>query len=244
MKVFYWFSFIFLLPLYVKANETLKVGMIEGGRAPYFFAEESEKTGLYKDILSIIERKTKIEFTYHYYPQARLRRMMISGSLDVEMGTDPSWRQEKNEVDVTSYSVPFMLSRESWVVSASNKQKFQHWSNTLQDAVPCVVLGFNVEENMKKADVDVRVNSDLHLLEMLKRKRCDVALIPNAILDYYHSFNDKNYAMFPGKAEHQLSLRIGNSRRYLLPKINKAINDMKSSGKLQHLFKKYGIRPH
>lgn len=248
MKLTYWLSLYLLFSVQAIASsleskpEKLVVGLIEGGRAPYFFAKESKKQGLYRDILSAIERKTNINFIYRYYPQARLRRMMVSGRLDIEMGTDPLWRQEKNEINITSYSEPFMLSRESWVVSSDNKHKLQYWIDFPQEAVPCVVLGFNIEESMKKAGSDVQGNSDQHLLEMLKRKRCDIALIPNAILDYYQSFSYGDFTTLAAKKEYQLRIRIGKKRQYLLPQINCAITEMKLSGELSRLLKKYDIR--
>lgn len=242
MKGFYWLSFVFLLPLFVKANEPLKVGLIEGGRAPYFFAKNDTNTGLYKDILLSISELTDIEFSFVYFPQARLRRMMISGRLDIEMGTDPHWRQEANEIDIAIYSEPFMVSQESWVVSAHNKERIEEFISKPDTAKPCIVLGFNIERNMKNANIDVKGNSDLHLIEMLTKKRCDIAIIPNAVLDHFDIFQNDLFATFAAPEQHQLSIRLGKEHQHLMPKINNALRQLKDNGEIVRLMKKYGIK--
>lgn len=241
LKLVYVFCFIFLFPTFAKANEPLRVGLIEGGRAPYFFAHDNPRTGLYKDILTAISRLTGVKFSFDYYPQARLRKMMISGNLDVEMGTDPLWRRAANEVNQSVYSDPFMQSTESWVVALNNKDRIDTLIATPGVARPCLVLGFNVETNMKKANDNVKGNSDQHLLNMLVRNRCDIALIPDVILEYYHVVEDKRFVLSPAKNKYQLSIRFGKKHQSFLPKINKALREIKQSGELQQLMNKYGI---
>lgn len=241
MKVLHLFCAFLLLPTFVKAEHVLHVGLIEGGRAPYFFAENSTKTGLYKDILYSIARSTGLKFTFDYYPQARLRKMMLSGRLDIEVGTDPLWRQAPEEIKHSSYSAPFMSSKESWVVAAHNENRIGDLISTPDLARPCLVLGFDIEDNMKNAQSNVKGNSDEHLLEMLLRKRCDIALIPNAILDYYQTFEDSRFITHSADVEHKLSIRIRKNKEMHLSKINTALNEMRNNGELHRLMKKYGI---
>lgn len=241
MKFFYGFCFILFFSSTVKANELLRVGLIEGGRAPYFFAETDTRTGLYKDILKAVSRISGVEFSIRYYPQARLRKMMLSGSLDIEMGTDALWRQAKGEVEQSIYSIPFMTSTESWIADATNKNRMHALITTQGLARPCLVLGFNVEHNMKSASENVKGNSDLHLINMIAKKRCDLALIPDVILDYYQIKKDSRFVLSPAKKEHRLSIRLGSKHHAILPLINRALKQMLQSGELEKLMKKYGI---
>ncbi len=235
------FCFILLCPILAKADELLRVGLIEGGRAPYFFAKDDPRTGLYKDILLAVSRFTGVEFIFDYFPQARLRKMMVSGSLDVEMGTDPLWRQAANEIEQSVYSEPFMSSSESWVVALDNKDRMNALITMPGIARPCLVLGFNVEKNMKNANANVKGNSDQHLLNMIAKKRCDIALIPNVILEYYQISEDNRFVLASAKNVYQLSIRLGKKYQSVLSEINKALRQMKQSGELQQLMDKYGI---
>jgi ABC-type amino acid transport substrate-binding protein len=244
MSFFVRLSFIFLFPFITYANEPLRVGLIEGGRAPYFFAENESQTGLYKDILFAISRISGINFTFDYYPQARLRKMMISGRLDIEMGTDPMWRQEPKEINNFIYSTPFMLSQESWVFSSANKDRIEQLISKKSTVKPCVVLGFNIEENMKNAASDVKGDSDKHLLEMIAKKRCDIALIPNMILDYFDVLQDPRFTLLPTKKNHQLSIRLRVEYSQKLIQINDALRQMKDNGELEQLLKNYSAKNH
>ena len=76
---------------------------------------------------------------------------------------------------------------------------------------------------------------------MLVRNRCDIALIPDVILEYYQVVEDKRFVLSPAKNKYQLSIRFGKKHQASLPKINKALREIKQSGELQQLMNKYGI---
>jgi ABC-type amino acid transport substrate-binding protein len=245
MSVFGRLSWIFLFPIIAQADEPLRVGLIEGGRAPYFFAKDDHQTGLYKDIILAISRISHIDFMFDYYPQARLRKMMISGRLDVEVGTDPLWRQEPREAKISIYSKPFMTSQESWVVSRDNKDLIERFISNDITAKACVVLGFNIEDNMKNANSDLTTgDSDHQLLEMVAKKRCDIALIPNVILVYFNVFQDARFALLPAPKKYLLSIRLQAKYHHQLARINEALTQMKNNGELEQLLNKYGIQSH
>lgn len=226
---------------YATGTTTLKVGIMEADRPPYFFMAKGKYQGIYIDLLHAIEQQTDIKFELLPYPQARLRALMLSDRLDVEPGIDMSWRDGVSERLNSVYSLPFMQSRESWVMRNSNKGVFTV-QNITEQLNPCSVLGFDDIDEIKASNTDIDVNSDKYLLDLIIKNRCDIAIIPDLILEYFNVYQDSRFHIIPLLNHYELRLRLTKRFEYLLPKINDVILQMQATKELKTIINKYSAK--
>ena len=219
-------------------NETLSVGFIKADRLPYFAnkTETQPVRGLYVDLLERISHYSGIKFSYNFTPQARIRLYMKKGLLDVEPGIDKGWRQNPEEIKNSVYSIPFMNSKE---VMAYNIIKFPNFSPSDPNLLNCAVLGFT-ESNAKNPEN--RLMTEVQILDMLQKKRCDTATFPIDVLNYHltNSHSDVKYTQ--PLFNYSLRLRLHKSKHHLLDKIDNSIRKLLDSGEFAQLYSKYTLK--
>ena len=222
----------------IQLASSVKVGLIDTGRPPYFWPKESQKQikGFYIDLLEAISRQSGIRFEYRYVPQNRLRRAMISGDLDLEPGIDPNWRQDSGEAESSLYSVPFFTSHEV-IISHKPISRSIKKLNDLEQGKLCHVLGFSYDEN--NIHKPAAFLNEYTIIEMLARKRCDYAVIPQDIAN--HLSHDQDYELNHSRprASFRLRMRLNKGSAHLLPAINEAITALLEQGVIDNLLKKY-----
>ncbi|MEZ8196070.1 substrate-binding periplasmic protein [Vibrio cortegadensis] len=224
---------------------SLDVGLIEGGRAPYFMTatDDLPDHGIYVDALREIGAQTGINFQFKYYPQARLRAYMKHGILDIEPGIDPSWRTEQGEESISLYSDVILSSDE---VIVYNPKAFISPPSVddFKSLQLCTLLGFdlfNQEPNAEKSHDTSKVKPNVvrenQLLKLVEFGRCDYAIFPIDVI----SKKIKQYGLEMTKpvATYQLRIRLHRDRKLYLEAINNAIASMKKSGKLQAIIDSY-----
>ncbi|MCL6271055.1 transporter substrate-binding domain-containing protein [Sansalvadorimonas sp. 2012CJ34-2] len=221
--------------------DILNVGLIEGGREPYYWLDSEKQIpeGFYIDVMRGITEDTGIRFNYYFVPQARIRLYMRLGLFNLEPGIAESWRQETEEVNHSVYSEPFLILHEAIVSHAPLNPD----ASSLQDLPPgrvCQVLGFSGKDN--RGHEEIIVITDLQSLKMIGRGRCDYAVMPLDVASYLSSqLKIKVYFSQPLK-RHLLSLRLDRQFEYLLPDINRSLVKMWESGYMEELIKRYGIQ--
>ena len=216
----------------VKA-QTLEVGLIDHDRYPYFYANpiNGKLTGLYVDILDFISVESGIEFHYQRLPQKRLREYMKVGLLDVEPGIDVDWRQHPLEIDNSVYTDVLFKSEE---VIVFNPDVFSRGASVeeIMARDSCSVIGFNPPADPQKHPT-VELYSEPQILELLKLKRCSWAQIPLYVLK--SDYRGRVLAHTSPVVRYLLRIRLIKSQQHTLPSLNRAIEKLHASGRLEEL---------
>ncbi len=219
----------------------LRVGLVDGGRIPYFWedTETLAPKGFYIELLNNISAQTGILFDYRFIPQARIRLYMKVGALDLEPGIAKSWRQKPDEKGISVYSRPFVLAEEV-IVSHTRLESSPRSFRDLKPGRICKVLGFS--GGSTKGHQVITVLNDLQMVKMLNLKRCDYGLMPLDIARYLKDQHKFNIHFSKPLHRFQLSLRLDKQFADLLPQINRAIENMTVSGRMNAMLEKYRMR--
>lgn len=213
--------------------QTLEVGLIDHDRYPYFYANltDGKLTGLYIDILDFISVESGIEFHYQRLPQKRLREYMKVGLLDVEPGIDVDWRQHPIEIDNSVYTDVLFKSEE---VIVFNPDVFSRDASVeeIMATDSCSVIGFNPPADPQKHPT-VELYSEPQILELLKLKRCSWAQIPLYVLK--SDYRGRVLAHTSPGVRYLLRIRLIKSQQHTLPSLNRAIEKLHASGRLEEL---------
>lgn len=226
-------ALICICGMHSNEQPTLKVGLIEPIRMPYFYrdAQSGEAKGAYIDILEHIHKVTGIRFEYQFLPQVRIRELMREQKLDVEPGIDSSWRQEPGEAEASVYSDVFYISNE--VIAYSNSAFLESDVDPVvfKSLKPCSLLGFNLIPEYDKDVVQAR--TEAQVLKMLITNRCDFAVFPYDVIA--GELKKGNLHVTKSVESYELRLRLAKKQQHLLPQINRAIRDLKVRGEIQKI---------
>ncbi|MFM2586742.1 substrate-binding periplasmic protein [Vibrio sp. TBV020] len=213
--------------------QTLEVGLIDHDRYPYFYADATNGnlTGLYIDILNFVSVESGIEFHYQRLPQKRLREYMKGGLIDVEPGIDMDWRQHPKEINNSVYTDVLFKSEE---VIVYNRDVFSK-DATVEEIMAtdsCSVIGFNPPADPQKHPT-IELYSEPQILELLKRKRCSWAQIPLYVLK--SDYRGRVLVHTKPIIHYLLRIRLVKSQQHTLPSLNRAIEKLHASGRLEDL---------
>lgn len=213
-----------------------KVGLINQDRPPYFSYAKGKATGIYIDVLEEIARHIAIKLKYISLPQARLRRYMKIGQLDIEPGISPKWRQKQGEVAASFYSHIFMRSPEIYIYHPKSYIAFPT-PDILNKYLFCGVRGFNhLAKNSKRI---YEILTEQQILGMLSRQRCEYALMPQIV--YQHINKQAPYMTRPSRpiVTYALRFRFHIDHINLQVPFNTALDQIHKNGKLERIFKTY-----
>lgn len=217
-------------------SATLDVGLVDADRPPYFIraTHHASASGMYLDIMDEIAQQTGLEFNYKFLPQKRIRAYIKIGLLDVEPGIDPQWRTKKGEAEASVYSTPLFESPEVLIYNPT-KFPIPPSHEELMQYNSCKVLGFNSVKNANANES--ALTSEEQIIDLIKLQRCDWAIFPLDVIKSLSSFGRLKYT--EPVATYSLSLRLNKEHADLLVMINSAIQEMKSSGKLDAIIRSY-----
>lgn len=234
---FAWLLVMVLTAGHSRAAE-LKIGLIAPERPPYYFqSRQGKATGLYIDIIEYVLVDSGYQAKYLFYPQARLRKQMALGLIDIEPGINESWRARPQEVSNSVYTDAFMMSDEVYVFPA--KQAFDVEDPQLQEVkFQCSVNGFNVISGTNLASM-LQPTTEFQVLDMLAMARCDYALMPIDVVRHYVKKNGKVLDISQPQMSFALKLRLNSRWQPLLPHLNRKIEQLITTGTLQQLINKY-----
>ena len=223
------------LTSYANESITLKVALIAPERPPYFFVskEGQSPSGLYIDILEKITQNLPVKLEYHFLPQARIRMYMENGSVDIEPGIDSSWRTSPNEVKQSFYTIPFMHSYEAYAYLGGKKDNI----NTSKGVV-CGINGFNIPENFNRSNTQL-VTTEFQLLSMIVKKRCDFAVAPIDVINYWNTKNNSKINYGDVISRYQLRFRLNKRHQNILQTLNNNIRALQAGKELETMKRKY-----
>ncbi len=230
-------------PIFAFAETIKGVGNIW---CPWMMEDDKKSAlGAGVDIFKELAKRSGVEATVTIYPQIRRDKMFEKNEIDAEVGVSEEWRGYQKDISV--YTVPFFETVNVVLVRAKDGI-----TTDSSDGFKGKTIGGNIgyfytdgfqqgfeKGLMKRQDVA----EGGALMKMLESKRVDGIIMDRSESKYWLrklNLNPKDYKEgFVFKTVTQLSMRFHKNKKELLPKFNKAIEDMKKSGEITKIIDKY-----
>lgn len=205
---------------------------------------EDDKAGIYHDILDEVSKLTGDTFNIRYFPYARITLMFNNGALEIEPGVYPGW--VKNQAVPGLFSVPFGKVVDAMVFSPG-KAFLVKKPEDLQGKTVGMVRGYtypDLRKLIENGQLDRRdALGEIQLLKMLHASRFDQIIINKAVAQY-NIFNVPEYRYLEiGDVlnSYDVSIRVSPKLEAWLPKLDKAILQLKKNGTIEKIYAKYGV---
>lgn len=222
--------------------QQLTVGLTKTGNPPMSFPEKQQQSGIYQEILAAIGKHSGDTFVYKYFPPKRLLVAFERGSIDIEPGINPAWRENANIISL--YSEDFAISqniilfaRNSKIPVTRPKDLINRRVGTIQGYYYPGYTGLFRTKRIIREDGD----SELNLLQRMASGRFEQIFIQKDVAFYWMSRN-RNFAEFEvGNANFtdHIMFRVHPTKERALKRMNLAIKQLKSDGTIEKIYGKY-----
>jgi polar amino acid transport system substrate-binding protein len=205
---------------------------------------ESERAGIYQEILDELTKMTGHRFQIQYLPYARLAKKFDLGQLDLEPGVFPGWVKQQKVPG--KFSVPFGKVQDV-LVFAPGKHFRISTPRDLSGRTIGLVRGYTYPDLRELFDSGAVHRSDAvsetQLMVMLAAGRMDQILINKAVAQYNMLTVPKyrDFVLGDILGSFDVSMRVHPSKKALLPELDEAIVTMKRSGAIARIYAKYGV---
>ena len=233
-------SFLIVISIAVNDSwaEVIKVG---GYNYPPFMIEKT-KTGIFHDVLTSVSRITGDTFIWNYYPYARLNIYFNKGRIDVEGGSSPAWTRNRRIPGV--YTIPYYVLKDVIVFYPGKKINYRY-PNDLKGEEVGTVRGYAFPQFKRsfKRKIITRVDAsdEAELLIMLSKNRINQIFISKELALFWMK-KVPSYRKFQLGADigaYKIGIRVHPNKKHLIPHFNRAIYQLKKSGEIKRIFRKY-----
>ena len=222
-------------------SEPYSVILYHQANPPYSFVKAQSLQGIFIDIFREISTLTNLEFEFVPLSVARGKLYFEQGKVDIEPGISPVWR--KNEHIQGLYSISYATSIE--IIVSNQARKIEHISE-LYGQVIGKVRGYSYgvfdEYFGQNKLIAVDNTSEKMLIEQLFKNRFKYILIGEATAAYYIA-NTERYRDFKKVfeiSEDPVAMRVHPQHTHLIPILNHALSQLKSSGRIKSIYARYG----
>jgi len=222
--------------------ETFVVALYESGSPPLFFEKGSSKTGIYKDILTLIGSITGDQFEYKYYPARRAMKLFESAGYDIEPGINPAWR-EAAEIQGL-YTVPFAEANDV-IVFRKNEAKKSPKPKDLAGERVGTINGFVYPAFSSAFSSGLVFREDtrteFQLMAMLSRKRLNQILIRKDTAEYRIRTNPQfsNLEVGPVIGFVPIMFRFHPDKTGAIERFNKVIKRLIDRSEIEQIYNRY-----
>lgn len=198
--------------------------------------------GIFNDIFTQVSRITGDKFVALTLPVARAHREFELGNVDIEPGVNPKWRLNAKVHGL--YSVSFADTREV-VVFIRGAQFEVSKPQDLFGREVGVVRGFSYprfDAYFASGKIFKISNvSQEALIQQLIRGRLSQIFVGKATIEYRIKTQPELSALVVGNeiAGAQMMMRLHPSKAELMPRLNKALTQLKDDGVIEAIFAKY-----
>ena len=206
-----------------------------GSYFPYATGNK-EAPGIMHEYVISVMKAADLEIEHIALPAKRTQQFIHNDLLDFEI-ISPSWlSQQQRESPDFVFSAPLFPVREMLVTLPEKVSDFQLDENINGTAVG-TVRGYYYHNDMHFQRVDFTTERELVLA--LAKNRVNVAIIGDLPALYWATKLDIDIAFGAEHSRGQFHIRLRAEHQDLLPRINKAIAQMKSQHLLEQLERKY-----
>ncbi|MBE1298990.1 MAG: transporter substrate-binding domain-containing protein [Alteromonadaceae bacterium] len=225
-------------------ESTLRYNIYGSGNwVPYVFADNIDPAypGIVAEVIELVLRNTQISGESIRLPPERTNNSVRFGDyIDMDV-VSPAWFKD-GQPPFGELTTAFMTIEEYIVTSPINLTRFPSIEAIYQeDVVVGGVRGYYYYDS----DLFNRMDfpSEEHLVKALNAQRVDVIIMGKPTADYFAQKLGVDVSMGPLHAEGELCFRISSSKSYLIPELNRAIERLVASGKIDTIIEKYRYLP-
>lgn len=224
-----------LLSASLSYSEILKVGAYH---YPPFMNEQSHN-GIYMALSKAIEAQGKASFKWEYYPYARVDRLFDLGKLDLEIGSAPSWNAHK---DIPGVFTQTFYELEDVSIYREGENKHAAKFDDIKGQTIGIVRGYTFPQFQdvfdKKLARRIDAPNEEQLLNLLINKRIDQVFMSRQVFYYLSHQNPKLKSLVIGDVvgRYPVAIRVHPNKADVIPSLNHAIQQLKSSGEIKRLF--------
>lgn len=220
----------------VGADTVLKYNLgTSGSSVPYENAVDENRAGILVEILPLIMSHAGIKTEKVMLSTKRAMVAFKTGKLDFDFFSK-SWLPPDEPIGNFSFSDEILTVTEYFITLPENKQKYASKEAIYNNPVG-TISGYVYFDDDQFHRLDFQ--SENTLLLALARKRIDVIIMEEASSRYWSAQYGIEIALGPVHTNGELSLRVHNRHKNLLPRINTAIAQLKKSGQIQAILDKY-----
>ncbi len=212
--------------------------------APFFMVSNNQFSGIGVDVLTEVSRRTGDEVDLQHLPNVRALSMFDNKEIDMIVIDSPLWNDQEKLKDVLFSDE--LMSVQEYIYFLKDDYIEVKTPEDLRGKVVNIFLGYSYpsfEEAFNKGIVEKdELSSELSIIKMLAEKRC-AAIFMDSIAFEYNAAR-LGYEMHMFKRGMQLSnaelrIKIRREKASILPRVNKAIAEMKADGLIDRITKKY-----
>lgn len=203
---------------------------------PYYI-KNSIRKGIVPDLIELILARAELTGQEVLLPPARTNLALINGEIDFDF-INPQWLPAREKSTEFVFSEPIIPIVESFISAATTdigqlKKLMQQSAKTEIGTV----LGYYYydDDTFKRVDF----SSEKSIIKALKLNRVTYAICDNITAKYWSTQLEVPLAFGDVHSDGFLHLRLRSAYRYLLPKINKAIAELKTEKVIEQVIETY-----
>ncbi|WP_462157199.1 substrate-binding periplasmic protein [Pseudoalteromonas sp. GB56] len=224
-----------MLILSVQASPLKYSATASGSYYPYSTGVQ-EHPGISHEFVIQVMAQAGIEIEHVTLPAKRTQQLMLNQQLDFEI-VSPTWlTEEERNLEQFVFSDALLPVQEVLVALPSKVSNYALPQSIIGASVG-TVRGYYYHNDHEFKRVDFATERELVLA--IHKKRIDVAIIGDLPALYWSRQLNLAIAFGAVHSQGQLHIRLRSDHKKLLPKINAAIETLKSQGLPQQLEEKY-----
>ncbi len=235
-------SLLFILsPSYVYC-ETFQAG--SDTWTPFFMVSNDQFSGIGVDILTEISHRTGDKLNLQHLPNVRALSMFDNKEIDMIVIDSPLWNDQEKLKDVLFSDE--VMSVQEYIYFLKDEYIEVETPEDLRGKVVNIFRGYSYpifEEAFNKGIVEKdEVRNELSPIRILVAKRCTAIFMDSIAFEYNASKLGYEKGIFKRGmqlSDTELRIKIRKEKASILPRINKAIAEMKRDGAIDLIIKKY-----
>jgi polar amino acid transport system substrate-binding protein len=212
--------------------------------APFFMVSNNQFSGIGVDILTEVAHRTGDELSLQHLPNVRALSMFDNKEIDMIVIDSPLWNdQEKLKNVVFSDEI---MSVQEYIYFLKDEYIEVDTPEDLRGKVVNIFHGYSYPTFQKAFNEGIvkkdEVGSELSLIRILVAKRCTAIFMDSIAFEHNASRLGYEKSLFKRGmqlSDTELRIKIRREKSSLLPRINKAIAEMKKDGSIDRIIKKY-----
>lgn len=236
---FYFLFLMMFLSGFAQAQKTklyFDIGE-QGGWVPFRSGAETGQLSVLTELAQLMSAHSDIEFIPIPLPAKRAQKALKDGWVDFDM-ICLEWLTEEQQSEEYVNSEPLFEITEHLITLAPNQHLFPTRESIFGKPVGTIAGYFYFDDNEFKR---VDFLNESQLLLGLKHKRFDVIILERETAKYWADLNQVNIAFSAVHSSGNLLIRLREEHKHLVPAINKTIQVIKESGKLQTILDKHDV---
>lgn len=211
-----------LLPIFLYANDKIKVTAYSYHVKPPLVINEEHKVGLYFDVIQYLNTHSqKFTFELVFIPRKRIERMLqTEGFSGLILGVNPIWFNDREEQKYL-WTARIFTDRDEIV--SLNSTSFEYMNT---DSLKQLTFGgvrgfyyFGISESIQSGHLKhVETANEIALFGLLLNRRIDAAVISRSTFDYMVKNKQWYSKFYLSKKPHDIY-----DRRLLFPKNSQAV---------------------